>query len=794
MNRLNKQKVKKPKLNEYLFPLEIQEKRVNDAYIYIPIKEKHHVSQTKKLITKTIQKHFKESENDEFAMQKKRTEKYLSMKSTFDNYMLLTPSERRKMNISNMRGYQYDKNARLLYSFEDNCVYKVTEDPIMNKIVIIRKENIPFTDIQKRAVFDSPTKYKPISPYRLKWPSTPLDVAGNEIVIRMDDQFNNLSASLENVTESFNQASANINNLAQQFNNIVAPQQNVNVPVVAPTTTEDDQQRRVYYRDDGFKPIGDHYSGRKYVMYGKTPYQNLLDKGYVQENNYLYNPATEKQQIVATQNVNQQIGVSNELIERLDYLITSIDQNTLVNSLGDIMNTIVQVEQHLGATCETLRNSVNQQLASLEGYYKEFANSYLAIQDRNENEEKEMSNIVNAIKSLATSVNDHFDVFANKLETLDLDVKIPPVKIEQSGQITFDKILEEFSKKYQSIIQQQQAIYNDLLTNMKSEMQNYENTQLATITGRLENAIYHITENQNIFNTSITNIASTITNETLAIRNTITNENNATRTLMNENTMSIADELNTTSSVLGNIIQSENESTRQSNYDNAVNLARVINQGNEHIATNMIGGIDYLTRMMMDQQRFTQQLITDGFENLNNYSEQIFNTYRMLLDRPIINMTIQNYIPRQLIEGINYISALTPAYNPLQITDADYSIINNPQQIQQDVYIFAEFLQPRVNDVGFKNFAREAGFTGLFNAFRIRGFEPIFNNFFMNMKNPSYNFTDEELREIINKINAFGLKNTSEMYNKQIEGLCDYIGLIEDIPDANTAIIPYTST
>ena len=325
-------------------------------------------------------------------------------------------------------------------------------------------------------------------------------------------------------------------------------------------------------------------------------------------------------------------------------------------------------------------------------------------------------------------------------------------------------------------------------------MQNYENTQLATITGRLENAIYHITENQNIFNTSITNIASTITNETLAIRNTITNENNATRTLMNENTMSIADELNTTSSVLGNIIQSENESTRQSNYDNAVNLARVINQGNEHIATNMIGGIDYLTRMMMDQQRFTQQLITDGFENLNNYSEQIFNTYRMLLDRPIINMTIQNYIPRQLIEGINYISALTPAYNPLQITDADYSIINNPQQIQQDVYIFAEFLQPRVNDVGFKNFAREAGFTGLFNAFRIRGFEPIFNNFFMNMKNPSYNFTDEELREIINKINAFGLKNTSEMYNKQIEGLCDYIGLIEDIPDANTAIIPYTST
>ena len=796
MNRLHKQKVKKAKLNEYLFPLEIQEKRVNDTYIYIPIKEKRHVSQTKKLITKTIQKHFKERENDQFAMQKKRSEKYLSMKSTFDNYMLLTPAERRKMNISNMRGYQYDKNAKLLYSFEDSCVYKVTEDPIMNKIVIIRKENIPFTDIQKRAVFDSPTKYKPISPYRLKWPSTPLDVAGNEIVVRMDDQFNNLSSSLENATESFNQASANINNLAQQFNNIIAPQQNVNIP-----EEEDDEDTRktngmILYREDRLRPIHPYNDDDvKKCKYGSKTYRDLLAKGYKHEYNYLYDPNTvEKQQIVATQNVNQQIALPDELIERLDELIVTIDQNTFVNSLGNVMNTIVQVEKQTGKKCEKLRNSIYEKLDLLEDYYKEFATSYLAIQDKNENEEKEMSVIVNAIKSLATSVNDHFDAFAKKLETLNLEVKIPPVKIEQSGQITFDKILEEFSKKYQSIIDQHQAFYKDLLTNIKTEIQNYENTQLTTITNKLEDVICHITENQAIFNASITNITNTITNETLTIRNTIADENNATRTLMNDNVMSIADEVNNNSSVLGNIIQNEHENTRQSNYDNAVNLAHVINQGNEHINSNMIGGINYLTRMMMDQQRFTQQLITDGFENLNNFSEQIFITYRTLLNRPIINMFIQNYIPKPLIEGINYISALTPAYNSLELPNVDNSIFNNPEQIQQDVYIFAEFLQPRVNDVGFKNFARETGFTGLFNAFRIRGYDPIFNNFFMNMKNPSHNFTEEELQEIINRIKALNLTNTYEMYNKQIEGLCNYIGMIEDIPDADTAIIPYSSS
>ena len=53
MNRLNKIRIKRPRVKEYLYP-DNREKRVNYSYVYIPIKkkEKYHRSQTRRLIKK----------------------------------------------------------------------------------------------------------------------------------------------------------------------------------------------------------------------------------------------------------------------------------------------------------------------------------------------------------------------------------------------------------------------------------------------------------------------------------------------------------------------------------------------------------------------------------------------------------------------------------------------------------------------------------------------------------------------------------------------------------------------
>ena len=86
--------------------------------------------------------------------------------------MNLSPGERRRVQIANMRGYQIERKVndnenRLLYSFEDNVVYNAKIDPQFNKIVV-QSVNHKFSDVEKRAIFDNPNLYHPIESYSLQ--------------------------------------------------------------------------------------------------------------------------------------------------------------------------------------------------------------------------------------------------------------------------------------------------------------------------------------------------------------------------------------------------------------------------------------------------------------------------------------------------------------------------------------------------------------------------------------------------------------------------------------------------
>ena len=87
--------------------------------------------------------------------------------------MNLSPAERRRVSVSDMRGYQMqridDENV-LLYSFEDNVVYNAKIDRQFNKIVV-QSVNHELSDMEKRAIFDNPFGYEPVSPYRIIFPT-----------------------------------------------------------------------------------------------------------------------------------------------------------------------------------------------------------------------------------------------------------------------------------------------------------------------------------------------------------------------------------------------------------------------------------------------------------------------------------------------------------------------------------------------------------------------------------------------------------------------------------------------
>ena len=126
------------------------------------------------MMDKMLNRYFDKVVESEFNQQRIRSEQWRQKRTLFDSYMNLSPAERRRVSVSDMRGYQMqridDENV-LLYSFEDNVVYNAKIEKRFNKI-IVQSVNHELSDMEKRAIFDNPFGYEPVSPYRLKYKRT----------------------------------------------------------------------------------------------------------------------------------------------------------------------------------------------------------------------------------------------------------------------------------------------------------------------------------------------------------------------------------------------------------------------------------------------------------------------------------------------------------------------------------------------------------------------------------------------------------------------------------------------
>lgn len=90
--------------------------------------------------------------------------KYWKQQALSDNgYIDLKISQRRRMQSKEMRGYQFHKSTKHLYSFEDNVIYNTEEDPNFGKIKVTERIR-DFNNIsERRVVFDNPNTYVPVN-------------------------------------------------------------------------------------------------------------------------------------------------------------------------------------------------------------------------------------------------------------------------------------------------------------------------------------------------------------------------------------------------------------------------------------------------------------------------------------------------------------------------------------------------------------------------------------------------------------------------------------------------------
>lgn len=474
MNRLNKRKIKRPHVKEYSYA-DTRGEKPDYSYVYIPInkKEKYHRSQTKRLLAKKINKRFDAVEKEDYYTNI-RSERWRMLKTNYDAYMNISPAERRTVSTNNMRGYQYDQFTKVLYSFEDGCVYSTQIDPVLNKINVIRKLH-DMSDIEKRSVFDNPIKYIPVSPFRIKWPQTVTQIAGNEIIIKMDESFENVTNKLNEVSENINAAAQNI--IAQQNN----MQQNINAQQHAVVNVgqqeeindfDKNDRSAVHYKRDGSIPV---YDSDPYVRRGSSNYNQMLKRGFVDNGEYLYIPQN---------NIKVDINQSMQLtgvMTKLEQLITRMNSFDIGTNFGNILTAIngvnTQLQQQyqlqqqnnrkllsdkVNKDFNSLIQNTQKQLKNMESLEKTFSDFVNLMKSTQQNDQSNnISKLITDIKSMVETTNQMYSDIHEKLYSNKMLIEEPSQELTIKKPNGFRVSTDDIEGIYEEPPASQVGSYND---------------------------------------------------------------------------------------------------------------------------------------------------------------------------------------------------------------------------------------------------------------------------------------------------------------------------------------------
>lgn len=758
MNRLNKKKIKKPHVKEYSY-VDTRGENPDYSYVYIPInkKEKYHRSQTKRLLAKKINKIFDAVEKEDYYTNI-RSERWRMLKTNYDAYMNISPAERRTVSINNMRGYQYEQFTKVLYSFEDGCVYSTQIDPVLNKINVIKKLH-DMSDIEKRSVYDNPIKYIPVSPFRIKWPQTVTQVAGNEIIIKMDESIENVTNKLNAVAENINAATENIiaqqNNMQQNFN----AQQHavVNVGKQEEENIELQEGQALHYNRDGSLPVS---NSSPIVYRGSKNYRNLIDSGFVDSGRYLYVPEN---------NIKVDINQSMQLtgvISKLDQLISKMNSFDIGTNFGNILtainglNTQLQQQQNnrkllsdkVNKDFNSLIQNTQKQLTNMQTLQKTFTDFVNLMKSTQQNDQSNnISKLITDIKSMVDTTNKmytdiHEKLYSNKMIDEDVPKQELTITKPKNGEeepkirMTKEEFMNYIVEIYDNLIKRHITVLDEYQNKIKNEVvsqNNDNNEQLISISTKLEQFINAYNQSYEQYKKLFDSI-----NSALGIVNTTTITTQTDKMIENDST-------------------NTNRLTRDSNYYNALGEQTVFDTS-KLITANVVSPIDRENNTLLDLPKFTELLIQSGFENAQQYAQIIYDDYVQLINRPLrINL------PPDIVYALNSLASMNNIYNHVSILDdniTDEERIESADKIRYDIYEFISFLYPYKDNQEFINFCRAVGFNNMFSAYRIRDKYPYLQELFSKIMRESP-FTYEELQQYVNYITSLKL-NEDNKFNK----------------------------
>ena len=743
------------------------------SYINLPFRKRTHIQRTRKLMDKQMQKYFDQADENYLNQTRTRSDKWRNLKSTYDSFMSLSPNERRRINTANMRGYQLDRNGKTLYSFEDNCVYNVKIGENFNKIIVISM-NHKFTDVEKRNIFDNPYTYEPVSPYRIQWPSTDLkDTAQLSLIQieqslgRVTDAFNNISSVTESLGKTMTDFSSSVNNIAQQ--NVLIQQDFSNLLKKQKEEEEDKYEKPselyiekygkggvVRYCEDGHKPR----SGEKTNHYtrGSKSYRQKIDVfDWVDDGNFIYSPEVEderhsQQPISISNNIQQDngaiAGIMSDVKDVLTQLKNTITQmyTTIINAAAEVRKSMMDETQQrenesqilLRDILDTIKTKLDN--TKYDSALKELSDSYQtlakAIKDQDEKWGERIADVCNKQNALFQKTEEQLQ------ETV---AKAAPNQEAIIPKIEMDPVVEEIRslKQLFSVLNEQYASYLQQTQQINALLSTISRSDVAA---DLNNINTNITNSRQFFEGFFTNQQIKLLESEGQTRQLLTDNQNATNTIIQEGVNYISNSLN----------------------QNAITQTNILANNGQNI---------------LNQQAYSNWLMTNGFNALLTIQDKLYNAYRLLYNSPVTNKNLitdetasqkailDSMQPNNRTALIEDANQITPAENQSYVEAISVENENKDkaegmlEYFRDQFVFFIGILSNYVNDTNFIEFARQVGFRRLFNAYLMRNENQDIFNMFINLANRI-----EITPDIIQGMNSI-LSNVPVTISEEMEGI-----------------------
>ena len=751
----------------------------DDSYINLPFRKRGHIQHSTRMMEKRMQKYFDKAEEE--LLNKQMTDKWRNLKSTFDSYMNLTPYERRRTSVANMRGYQIDPSRKVLYSFEDNCVYDINiSDAYFNKI-IVKTVNHTFTDMEKRTIFDNPYSYQPVSPYRIHWPSVGVKGTGELALAAIEKSLTSVADATRDFTNTMNDTMMNftssMSNIAQQnaiiqqnFSDLLKKEEPPQQEDTTPSKKYEEQYGvdTVYYRDDGKKPTGAQGEKIRNYRRGSNKYREKIDRyGWIDDGHFMWNPATESTQPVTVNNTIQQgsVQVTETLlapvIKQLSDTIAQMTPFDISANMTQLYTVITEAAAEIRkATQENSSNTkaMNETLTQVLDMVKQKLDSA--------NYDSILSEMSQKYQDLVKSIKDCEEGWGNKVMDIcnALNAMIEKTEKQMQRVVKTARPNEEAlvpSIRSEAVALQQRAsqseatgvitsisdLFNSLNAQYSSYLQQIQqlNTQLTAIVPN------GIAQQLNTINTSINNSRAFYQNLLNAMQSQIIGS-------IQENTLATQGVTLTTQGVTQ---QLDNIQNGIATLDNSIGQNNLLT----NMQTVMLQQIGVNTERMLAQQQYNNWLIENGFNYMTEQQNKVYEAYKQLSNRPVTpkyllsdeekiqqNSLLQSMSDTVKVEVLEDANQVVPAV--AYVDTAETIDTDSLEQIRDQYVFFMDIMLNYIFDSVFQSFVQRIGFVKMFNAYLKRNQNTEIFNLFVQLANrvPVTEEMYQRIEQLVNSI------------------------------------------